>query len=191
MRSPLHFTSSRAVTLIEAVVGGALILLAGYLLNSSSAESVKMRKSLDENIIMRRILDYTAAEISRNGGIFLAMEHSGSKIQLYYACYSDQGTLQANRQGDVEYGIFTAKKPREAYATAEQLTPEYLKEHKFGFAATKPLQPCEDSRYIAYALPIDLNGSEITYLAHIWVYSLIAGEEIKSALADSAVITPI
>lgn len=195
------FKSRKGASLIETVVGGALVLSAGYLLTEASHRSVQVRDRLDDNVMMRRILDNVAAEVSSNSGFFVPIMPQGLSLHAYYACYSDEGTFQENSEESMEYGIFIGDYTDEIgkeLKSHSNLELSFIKEEKLGFKKQgDPVRPCgEDPGYVAFAFPaseaLNKKGeSYLSYHAHIWVFALVGEDQIKSVLSDTVDISPI
>lgn len=172
-------------------MGGALVLSAGYLLTEASQRSVQVRDRLDDNVMMRRILDNVAAEVSSNSGFFVPIMPKGSSLHAYYACYSDEGKFQENSEESMEYGIFTGdynddiEKELQSYKNLEL---SFIEEEKLGFKKQgDPVRPCgNEPGYVAFAFP-----ASKAYHTHIWVFALVGEDQIKSVLSDTVDVSPI
>lgn len=203
--------STVGMSLMETLIGGSLVLAGGYLLSDASTNSVKVRKTLTENMKLRKILDHVSLEVSRNSNLFVPMglgEDEGANFYVYYSCYSQDVTLQKNEQGEVDFGIFEAgfngdddgdggggggddcdkDNIKSNLRNTAPLMPKCIKANSLGLSdSSPPSHPCQDDTYyIGFAYPL-----EDKYDVHIWSVSLERGGSIQAALSTTTTAAPL
>ena len=197
-------SSSNASTMVEILVGGSLVLTAGYMLSDAAVMTFKTRDKLDDNILMRRITDNITVEVSRNSNLFVPMGYdtNNNELDVYYNCYSETATLLKNKNGDIEFGLFKIGFNNVIQTKIEDpkiIDIDFIKKYKLGqHWSTDPSNnpnvltnsPCEgEAVFVGYALPMHIQTQGInTYHVHIWAVSLNKDYNIKNALSTIATV---
>ena len=208
------FNNQSGVGLLEAVVGGALLLGAGMMLNEAASKTVTLEKRHDQNFLMRRLMDRSAMEAFRNAQLYYPLNpnlQGEAEFKAYYGCFSKKGVMRENAEGYVEYGITSARLPPKPEGEEEKIHPlyeydvpqtAYFIKNKVGFSyqgndlknATQPCQSKKDEKsfYVAYILPLSsTSGDEVTYRTHLWVFALKGdGSSIIGAMRSHITMAP-
>lgn len=201
--------SESGFTLIEAVVGGALLLIGGLLLSQVSVNTVIFEKRFDDSFMMNMLLDRSANEVLLNNQWFYPLNPVDVKntFFVYFGCHDKHGKiLSANNQSGIEYSIFEASFPKtgadeDIPKLTTQIIPsnQYFINNKVGYfnTGTSWDYPCEDkkTRYVTFILPFaskldSSSRSSLYYNANIWVFTVQKDGSIVGGLRERLSITP-
>lgn len=194
--------------LLEAAVGGALLLLAGFTLTRASTNSVTFEKRQDQFLLLNRILSNEAQNVMNDAAMFPPVNGllDGNNAYIYYACFSKTGVMLVNSQdGSQDFGLASVPIPQGENAIFSSYDPVsigFLKRNQVGFeegSGGELRSPCsydgsEEVGFVLHVLPLSVvqegNSESPSNLVHLWVYILGGGGRIESGLHTTIATTP-
>ena len=196
----MFFKDRSGMSLVETVVGGALLLGAGMLLTEAATQTTKIEKRYDRHFLMRQILDQASVEVFRRAKMYLPVNPEpplSGNFKVYYACFSKKGVKIENQYKYVEWGLTQASNvPWPDPNHNEAPSNSFFVDEEVGYDGGDP--PCSagtdkrnDVHYIGFILPLAGDSGAAAHRTYVWVFAVDAGgTKIEGGLSTHITLAP-